>query len=161
FYRVGLAGTASEKGNMGRVGQLLGGCPGDRYHWEWHYLKRVSHADLLTLPRHKGPIRCTAFRPAGKRLVSRSQDQTVLVWDATRGGELLECKGHCGEIQSVACSPDGKWLASASEDRTVRIWNGTTGQEEHVFRKHTSGVFSVAFHPDSTRLASTSQDGTV
>jgi WD40 repeat protein/tRNA A-37 threonylcarbamoyl transferase component Bud32 len=162
FYRVGLAGTALETGNIGRMEQFLEDCPVDRRHWEWHHLKRLCHADLLTLRGHTGPIRGVAFSPDGKRLVSGSEDQTIRVWDATTGQQLLHCKGgHSDESPSVAFSPDGKWLASANQDKTVWIWNAMTGQQECTFRGHTSAVLSVAFHPDSTRLASTSEEGIV
>jgi WD40 repeat protein len=64
-----------------------------------------------------------AFSPDGKRLVSGSFDQTVKVWDAQRGQELLTLKGHTGHVTSVAFSPDGQRIVSGSADSTVKVWN--------------------------------------
>ena len=78
--------------------------------------------------------------PDGKRLASASVDQTVKVWDATSGQEMLTLKGHTGAVMSVAFSPDGKRLASASGDQTVKVWDATTGQETLTLKGHTAQV---------------------
>ena len=63
--------------------------------------------------------------------------QTVKVWDATSGQEMLTLKGHTDVVMSVAFSPDGKRLASAGVDRMVKVWDATSGQETaHVERAH-------------------------
>ena len=66
-----------------------------------------------------------AFSPDGKRLASASGDQTVKVWDAMSGQEMVTLKGHTQTVNSVAFSPDGKRLASASYDQTVKVWDVT------------------------------------
>ena len=70
-----------------------------------------------------------AFSPDGKRLASASRDQTVKVWDAVTGQEILTLKGHTSGVTSVAFSPDGKRLASAAPRMTVKVWDAATGQE--------------------------------
>ena len=70
-----------------------------------------------------------AFSADGKRLASTSGDQTVKIWDATSGQEMLTLKGHNGGVWGVAFSPDGKRLVSASDDKTVKVWDVTSGQE--------------------------------
>jgi WD40 repeat protein len=157
FYQVGLAGTASAKGNMARVEQLLEDCPVDRRCWEWHYLKRSCHADIFTLQGHTGlVVRNLAFSPDGKRLASVSGDGALRVWEITTGKEVFQ--GHSAR-PSVAFSPDGKWLASPTREGTVRIWDATTGQEGRLFRGPI-GVVISAFSPDWARLATVGEDGT-
>ena len=41
-------------------------------------------------------------------------DNTVKVWDADTGTEILTLKGHTGQVSSVAFSPDGKRIVSGS-----------------------------------------------
>jgi WD40 repeat protein len=65
-----------------------------------------------------------SFSPDGQRLASASYDQTVKLWDAVTGQELLTLKGHTREVYGVSFSPDGQRLASASRDKSVKIWLG-------------------------------------
>ncbi len=115
----------------------------------------------LTLTGNTG-FKCVTFSPDGKRLVSTGSGvNTVSVWDATSGKEILTIKGHTDQVRSVALSFDGQRIASTSDDKTVRIWDAMTGQAIHTLNGHTGVVFGVAFSRDGTRLASGSQDNTV
>ena len=54
--------------------------------------------------------------------MSGSEDETVRVWDAASGAELLVLRGHEGKVLAAAFSPDGARIVSGSEDETVRVW---------------------------------------
>ena len=92
------------------------------------------------------------FSPDGKRLASANEDQTVKLWDAMTGQEILTLKGHTGDVLSVAFSPDGKRLASASLDGTIKLWDAGTSQEILTI-KRTEGQLAgtrVAFGPTAS-----------
>src|SRR5207244_1229629 len=127
--------------------------------FEWHYLYRLSHVDLLTLQaqRAKGlgnlpADRSVAFSPDGKRLAGASGHQFITVWDAQNGKELLVLKGHAWDVTCVAFSPDGKRLASAS-GTSVKVLDAQTGQELLSIHGPLGKINSVAFSPDGKRLA--------
>jgi WD40 repeat protein len=151
-------------GSLGRADHLLDDCPLQSRDWEWRYVKRLCHPELLTLKGHADSVISVCFSPDGKRLVSASADKTVKVWDAATGQVVHTLTGHTGPVVRVCFSPDGKRLASASVDKTVRIWDTTTGQLVRTLEQHANPVTSVCFSPDGKRLASTSQsegDGAV
>ncbi|MCI0456777.1 MAG: protein kinase, partial [Gemmataceae bacterium] len=157
--QMNLARHAWEAGTTDQVVELLEhhrpkSGETDLRHFEWYYLYRLCHADLLTLKGHTGNVWSVAFSPDGKRLASASSDKSVKVWEAQTGQELFSLQGHTDRVWSVAFNRDGKRLASASGDKTVKVWNAQTGQELLTFKGHTGEVRSVTFSPDGKRLAS-------
>jgi WD40 repeat protein len=96
-----------------------------------------------------------SFSPDGKRLVSANGDDTVQVWDAETGREILILKGS-----SAAFSPDSKYIASTIFG-AVKVWDTETGKETPTLKGFSGGAISVAFSPDGQRLASVYGDWTV
>ena len=46
-----------------------------------------------------------AFSPDGRRIVSGSDDETVKVWDAATGQEMLTLKGHTDGVIERGLQP--------------------------------------------------------
>jgi WD40 repeat protein/serine/threonine protein kinase len=129
-----------------------------------------SGSELITLRGHDGVISSVAFSPDGRRIISGSGgwdntiiggDNTLKVWDANNGSELMTLRGHEGGINSVAFSPDGRWIVSGSGDKALKVWDVDSGSELMTFEGHRGLVSSVAFSPDGKRVVSGSWDGTV
>ncbi|PYI85692.1 MAG: hypothetical protein DME26_10415 [Verrucomicrobia bacterium] len=162
---MNLAQRAWDEANVGRTLELLElhrPQPGqaDPRNFEWFYLDRLCHSELLTLKPHTNGINGVVFSPDGKRLATASDDQTVKVWNVTNGRETLTLQGHTSEVRSVVFSLDGKRLASASDDQTVKVWDATSGREILTL-KGAAPATSVAYSPDGQWLASAWWDGTV
>ena len=71
---------------------------------------------------HRKSVTCLSFSSDGKRLVSGSEDMTVVVWDVATGNRLQTFHGHKSGILSVDFSEDGMKIVSGSEDNTVKVW---------------------------------------
>jgi eukaryotic-like serine/threonine-protein kinase len=144
----------------------------------WDNTVRVWDAatgqELLTLKGHTAPVSSVAFSPDAKRIVSASsdnpngkqipggiRDNTVRVWDAATGQELLTLKGHTAPVTSLSFSPDGKRIVSGGWNGTLKVWDAATSQETPTRRGHTDGVTNVAYSSDGKRIISGSLDGTL
>jgi WD40 repeat protein len=102
-----------------------------------------------------------AYSPDGRRIVSRSSDCTVRVWDAQTGAPLACLTGHQSGVSSMAYSPDGRRIVSGSLDGTVRVWDAETGAPLACLTGHKKWVWSVAYSADGRRIVSGSADDTV
>ncbi len=116
-----------------------------------------------------------AFSPDGKRIVTASEDNTVKVWEADKGQELLTLKGHTVRMTSVvwspdskrivagseAWSPDGERIVAGSDDKMLMVWDADKGQEPRSLKGHTDNVSSVAWSPDGNRISGEDKTGKV
>ena len=105
--------------------------------------------ELLQLRGHHNTVNCVAFSPDGSKIISGSCDETIRVWDASTGIEMLPpLRGHEDSISSVALSPDGSKIISGSWDKTIRVWDTSAGIEMLPPLPVHSSISSVAFSPD-------------
>jgi WD40 repeat protein len=100
-----------------------------------------------------------AFSPDGLRVAAASAFDTVAVWDAATGEQVLSLSGHTDNVEAVAYSPDGSRIVSASDDKIVRVWDAKTGQLTFTLKGHTLPVRALACGPEGTRILSAGRDG--
>jgi WD40 repeat protein/transcriptional regulator with XRE-family HTH domain len=125
--------------------------------------------DIVTLTDHEifalpGGASVT-FSPDGMQLAAASGSATagnsIKVWDAATGQELLTLAGHTSWVMGIGFSPDGKSLASTSLDGTVKVWSLSPGKET-VTVMSPPAVYGirVAYSPNGQAFATNAGDGT-
>jgi WD40 repeat protein len=115
---------------------------------------------------HTDGVTAIAISPDGRTLATASFDDTVILWDLSKGihpARLATLTAQKDTIWDVAFSPDNKVLATASADKTVVLWDVTDRSHPaslSTLTGHTDAVFGVALSPDGRTLATGSADKT-
>ncbi len=76
------------------------------------------------LKGHLGEIRDLAFFPGSRRLAVASVD-SIQLWDAELGQELISLSAAGDRITQLAITPDGQNLVSHHNSGSVRIWRSS------------------------------------
>jgi WD40 repeat protein len=115
---------------------------------------------LRTLDGHSASVWGVAVTPDGKRAVSASADDTLIVWDLESGRAIETLQGHSDSVIAVAVTTDGRAI-SASYDDTLRMWDLESGRTLRVLKGHSNSVWSVAVTADGKLAISASEDNTL
>jgi WD40 repeat protein/tRNA A-37 threonylcarbamoyl transferase component Bud32 len=147
-----------------RARQLLHDCAADQRGWEWHYLDRITNADLLSLTGHTQPVHALAFAPRQRWLVSGSGDGSLVFWETGSAKRMFELPISSQPVWSLAFSPDGMRLASVAGSRRawgeLVVWDLGTGSDpkpSEVIRIRLADRLgeraAVGYHPSKPVLA--------
>ncbi len=162
LYYQRVAGAAYERARKrpALAEELLEQCPPPLRGWEWHYVKRLPFAGVLSLP-HADLINRVAWSQDGRLLASGSLKGWVKVWDARAGTLLVHLPAHKKFVGGLAFCPDGRILATGGEDDTVKLWDITRpGGPIREFRTgaETTMMQALDFSPDGRLLAAADRD---
>jgi WD40 repeat protein/tRNA A-37 threonylcarbamoyl transferase component Bud32 len=162
---IGLVQSLIADQEFDRAREILDVRSPERYRsWEWGWLERQCHQDLMTLAGDSPAARHFAvFDPATRFLATDGGlgTNTVLVWDFATGQRIRTLVGHSDWVYRAAFSRDGRQLAASSPwGRFASIWDVATGREWRQL-PHPDGVPYVAYSPDGKRLLTTCWDGKV
>lgn len=163
---IALADRDWQANDLKRAENRLNACPPELRGWEWHYLMRRWHPELVTcVVPDAADITEVAFSPDSSRMASGSKNGSVRIWDTLTGRNLLTLRGHTLPIFSLCFSSDGRLLASAQAEQAdilsaqappahkvidgVKVWDLAQGAEITAL----AGFRNALFSPDSKLVA--------
>jgi WD40 repeat protein len=169
FNRIAFASRERAAGNVRQAEALLDLCPPERRRWEWHYLKRLCHGELLTLAEGQDVVNVLAFSPDGEYLASGSghphrpgSAALVKLWKTSTWEEVRTLHGHGVAVNNLSFSPQGDRLLSAGYTIDIgklsrgaerleeaargelRLWDVKTGTTRLHIPGCTSGAWTLA-----------------
>lgn len=128
--------------------------------FEWSFWRRQSQLAFPALRGHLCRVNAVAFSPDNQRVVTGSEDGTLVVWDVATRRETVRFEAHQASVTSAAWFPDGRHLISGSHDHSLRIWEATNGRELFSVQSRRGRVGAVTISADGNTVVSGNQDGT-
>ena len=115
---------------------------------------------------HENMINCIAFDKDEKRLVSGSDDKSIIIW--TLDGKQpfhYKLNGHSDAVLSLAIGD--QYLFSSSNDHYIRLWRLSQFNDSDSESYHSDGISSsslirsVDIKKNSTQFFTADQDRTI
>jgi WD40 repeat protein len=121
--------------------------------------KLMGEARVTVSTGHNDRVIGCAWSPNGLHILSLSRDETLRVWDASRG-TCLATLTHEDMILACSWSPDGTQIISASADKAIRVWDAR-GTCLATLTGHQGPVVGCGWSPDGLHIVSASDDKTL
>ncbi|CAE6461528.1 unnamed protein product, partial [Rhizoctonia solani] len=136
-------------------------------HFDKHiiYIRNSQNGDIVQqlVPEHTSHITRIKYSFDGRYLVSGSNNQTLLVWDAQHCKlEFGPLAGHTGYITSVTFTPDNSRIISSDDGGLLFTWDVRRyNRSSSMVNTLPNHIISARFSSDGTQIVTGSADGTI
>ncbi len=110
----------------------------------------------------RGFVIALAFSPDGRRIVTRSYDGSILVWDLEKGTSTASVDIGVPYVVDLAIHPTRALLAVATDEDVIKFMDVSSGTfaPGHEVKLPTT-MSSIVFSPNGDRLTVALRDGTI
>lgn len=147
--RLSSARMALSINNVALAEQMLDECPTDLRGWEWNYLKRLCHAESMSVMANRGVLH------PREELLTTAVGNTIRMQRIPTGETETEMRGHQQTVTYLAWNAAGDRLLSAAglgTGRTeLKLWDWPTGKLVRTIQVPDT-VFNVVLSPDGKWL---------
>jgi eukaryotic-like serine/threonine-protein kinase len=105
---------------------------------------------------HKSRFVACRLSPAGRSVLSASDDRIVCVWEVTSGKLVASTPKFPRRVNCVQYSSDGTRFATGCDDGSVRIWRSADAQPVTGTLAHGRLIRDLLFSPDGRWLVTIS-----
>jgi WD40 repeat protein len=147
-----LAGSEIDRRRFDLADENLDLAPPRYRNWEWNYLKRKCHQDVMTYRVHTQPVMSVDVSPDKTRILTSSFDGTSRIIDLATRKTLRVFKGFTDRLQSAEFSPDGKRILIDCDDGAVSLLDADTAAVVCTLPPTSQGT-EAYFTPDGSQFA--------
>ncbi|MCP3956627.1 MAG: TIR domain-containing protein, partial [bacterium] len=112
-------------------------------------------------PEPEPSVLNAVFSGDDSRVLTRSSDGTVRLWNAATGEAIDSPLLHQDSVNGAVFTSDESRVLTWSSDGTAQFWNATSGEAVGFPLEHQDPVWEAALSSDDSRLLTWSSDGTV
>eukprot|EP00760_Papus_ankaliazontas_P032517 PhM_4_TR586/c0_g1_i4/m.86349 len=118
---------------------------------------------VMTLSGHTDKVYCAAYTTSGDALATCSCDQTVKVWDPSRGDLIKSVQPHDSAIFRIGLShtDNGRHIVTSCDDHTSAIVDWKEGRIVRKLLGHGNTIWSASFSFDDRYVVTSSMDHTI
>ena len=161
FRRIAWAQREWEANNVAYADQLLEECPLALRHWEWHYLNRLCHSEVLSLSGFTNGVQAFAVTTNGQRIAALSEDGIVKILDPRTSLEDVAFNNKLQGVESVAFSPSGIHLVVGNTNGVMDRWEIPTATKSWSSKARGRSISTLAYSADGRRLVSAGREGSI
>ncbi len=126
----------------------------------------LTSGAVRRLEGHTDAIWGLDFDADAERLLSSSEDGSIILWDLNNGEMLNRCHPNPDSDEynaawDVVFTPDGQQALVGYEDFSMRLWDLEDCQLIHRFVGHTNRIWSVDVSPNGKLALSASYDSVI
>jgi WD40 repeat protein len=123
---------------------------------------RVDALEPVAAPlRHQGQVWVTAFRPAGRVLLTGGDGKTIHLWDTATGRPFGPSMDHASPFRLAAFAPNGRDVFIGNEPGKSRFWDLGSAKPLGARLEADAWILAAGFDPVTGEVITASEGVTL